>query len=116
MIKDYFINAGYQNNQAIYSERDPDIVNGLRRLGLPVGGAIKGPGSKAAGISKVRSHECFLVAPSEHFDKELKAYKFLEAEDLYTGRKVLLNDTVDGNDHCCDAFRMADYTDSFRYR
>lgn len=115
-IKEIFVNAGWVTGQQIYSERDPDIVNGLRRLGLPVCGAIKGPGSKAAGIAKVRSHDCYLVAPSENFDRELKAYKFMEAEDLYTGRKVLLNDTIDGNDHCCDSFRMADYTDSFRYR
>lgn len=115
-IKNIFLAAGWVQGQSIYSERDPDIVNGLRRLGLPVGPAIKGPGSKAAGIAKVRSHDCYLIKPSPNFDAELKAYKFLEAEDLYTGRKVLLNDTIDGNDHCCDAFRMADYTDSFRYR
>lgn len=115
-IKEYFINAGWIPGQQIYSERDPDIVNGLRRLGLPVGGAIKGPGSKAAGIAKVRSHDCHYLAHSKNFEDELKKYKFMEAEDLYTGKKILINDTVDGHDHCCDAFRMADYTDSFRYR
>jgi len=116
-IKKILVAEGWLPEQPIYSERDPDIINGLRRIGLPVVPAIKGPGSKAAGIAKVRSHDCHLILPgSDNFDRELKGYKFMEAEDLYTGRKILLNDTVDGDDHLCDAFRMADYTDSFRYR
>lgn len=116
LIKAELIANGWEQNQAIYSERDPDIINGLRRIGLPVMPAIKGPGSKAAGIAKVRSHDWHVVAPSENFNNELRSYKFLEAEDLYTGKKIMINETVDGNDHCCDAARMADYTDSFRYR
>lgn len=105
---------GYIQDQLIYAEADPNMINQLRVLGLPVMQAIKGPGSVAAGIAKVREHECYYTADSENFEKEIQTYKFMSAQDIITGKEVTTNVPVKGWDHCCDAFRYADYTDSFR--
>lgn len=113
-IKNILLNSGWQNGQEIYSEADPNMVNQLRVLGLPVQPAIKGPGSVAAGISKVREHECFYTSDSVNFEKEILTYKWITAQDLITGREVMTNQPIDAWNHCCDAFRMADYTDGFR--
>lgn len=107
---------GWNEQQNIYAEADPNMINQLRILGMPVYPAIKGPGSVAAGIAKVREHHCFYTADSPNFEKELQTYKFTTAEDLVTGKDVLTNIPVKGWDHLCDAFRYADYTDSFRYQ
>lgn len=101
--------------ESIYSEADPDMVNQLRALGLPVMPAIKGAGTVKAGIAKVRQHECYATRASVNFWKELAVYKFLTDEDMITGKEVMINKPVDSWDHCCDAFRYADYTDSFRF-
>lgn len=103
---------GYREEEYIYSEADPNMINQLRLLGYPVAAAIKGPGSVAAGIGKVREHECFYMG--ENFEKEINTYKFLSAQDIITGSEVTTNVPVKGWDHLCDAFRYADYTDSFR--
>lgn len=114
-LKDIFLLHGYNpNRDDIYSEADPNMINQLRMIGIPVMPAIKGPGSIAAGISKVREHECYYTADSLNFERELMTYKFMEAQDLLTGKKVITNVPVDQWNHCCDAFRMADYTYSFR--
>lgn len=115
-IKEIIIASGFKSGDAIYSEADPNMINQLRMLALPVQPAIKGPGSKAAGISKVREHECFYTEDSLNFEKELAVYKFLEAQDIVTGRTITTNEAMDGWDHCCDSFRMGDYTDSFKHR
>lgn len=115
-IKQIIINAGWKSGMSIYSEADPNMINQLRLIGLPVEPAIKGPGSKYAGISKVREHECYYTNDSLNFEKELGVYKFLEAEDIVTGKTITTNEAMDGWDHCCDAFRMGDYTDSFKHR
>jgi phage terminase large subunit len=109
-------NNGWEEDQAIYSEADPNMVNQLRILRLPVIPAIKGPGSIAAGISKVREFECFYTAESVNLEKELYQYKFVTAQDIVTGKEVVTNVPMAGWDHCPDAGRMAIYTDSFRHR
>jgi phage terminase large subunit len=101
--------------EVVYSEADPDMINQLRALGLPVQPAIKGPGSVKAGIAKVRQHECYCTHDSQNFWHEIKVYKFLTDEDMVTGKEVMINKPIETWDHCCDAFRYADYTDDFRY-
>lgn len=107
---------GWKPDQHIYSEADPDMINQLRILGLPVMPAIKGPGSVKAGISKVREHDCFYTPDSANFQKEISVYQWMKVNDIITGKELFANVPVDGWDHLCDAFRMADYTDSFRNR
>ena len=111
-IKELLIKSGYNGNP-IYSEHDVNIVAQLRRLGLNVTMARKGPGSLAAGISKVRSYECYYVK-NEDFKLELDNWKFVTAQDLLTGKEIMTNTPVDGHDHACQAATYGIYSHSFR--
>lgn len=115
-IKNILIHSGWKPGQDIFSEADPNMINQIIMLGVTVYPAIKGPGSIAAGISKSKEHECFYTTDSKNFKAELGVYKWIEATDVITGKNVLTNQPVDAWNHCCDAYRMADYTDSFRNR
>lgn len=113
-IQNLLILNGWRDEEMIYCENDAGMINQLRLLGLPAVAAIKGPGSVAAGISVVRSHDCYYTEDSENFEKEINTYKFLTAQDIVTGKDVTTNVPIKGWDHCCDGFRYADYTDHFR--
>lgn len=115
-IKDLLIKNGWEDGQMIYSEADPNMINQLAMLRMPVLPAIKGPGSLVASIGKVKEFECFYTEDSVNFEKEILNWKWVEAEDVQTGKKVMTNVPMDGWDHCCAASRYANYTDSFRHR
>lgn len=115
VLKETILRNGWQPGQPIYSEADPDMINQLRLIGLPVEPAIKGAGSVKAGISKVREHDCYYTSDSTNFEKEIKIYQWMKVADIATGKELFANVPIDGNDHLCDSFRMADYTHSFRY-
>lgn len=113
-IKNIMLLNGWKPGQPIYSEADPHMINQLRQIYVPAEPAIKGPGSRIAGISKVREHECYYIGANA--EKEIMTWRWVEAQDIITGNTLLTNQPMDGNDHYCDSFRMADYTDSFRNR
>lgn len=115
-LRNIFMFNGLEQKDEIYSEADPNMINQLRILGLPVYPAIKGPGSIAAGISKTKEHDCYYTGDSPNFEKEIMNYKWMTAQEVTTGKEVMTNVPIAGFDHLCDAFRMADYTDSFRHR
>lgn len=115
-IKDLLIENGWESGQSIYSEADPNMIAQLRQLGLPIMPAIKGPGSIIAGISKVKEFICYYTEDSSNFEKEINTWKWMMAEDMQTGKEVMTNVPVAGNDHLCDATRYAIYTDSFYQR
>lgn len=110
-IKNVFMQNGWSHSQPIYSEHDPEMILQLRKIGLPVKQAKKGPGSKVAGIAKLREYECFYLGTN--FEKEIVNYKYISVIDLVSSREVLTNEPSDGNDHLCDAAKYACYTDSF---
>lgn len=113
-LRNIFILHGCQPNDFIFSEADPNMINQLRQLGLPVIPAIKGAGSVAAGLAKVREHECYYTPDSTNFEKEIGTYAWMKAQDIVSGKEVTTNVPIDAWNHCCDAFRMADYTDALR--
>ena len=115
-IKELLLLNGWQEGEALYSEADPNMVNQLRVLRIPVIPAIKGPGSEIASISKVKEYECYATEESENFWAEIYSWKWVTAEDLTTGKTVMTNVPMKGGDHCCDGSRYALYTDSFRHR
>ncbi len=115
VIKQLFYENGYKPGQMIYSEADKNMINELRILGLPVYPAIKGPGSIAAGISKVKEREIFYY-DSPNLEQEHANYKWVSAVDLRTGKQVMTNQPVDTDNHILDAGRYGEYTDSFRNR
>lgn len=90
---------------AIYSEHDKDMISQLRRLGLPVQMANK---SVYAGIQAVNGCECYYLGSDRFLHNEIINYQYQSVGDM------ILNDPVDGNDHICNAFRYAIYTDKFR--
>jgi phage terminase large subunit len=106
----------WRPDQAIYSEADPNMINQLRVLGMAVMPAIKGPGSKQAGISKVRKFGCYYTRDSKNIEREKNSYKWVMAEDLATGKEIMTNQPMDGDDHTLDAGRQAIYTDAIRTR
>lgn len=110
-IAKVFKDNGWAPNQPIYSEHDSEMILQLRKIGMPVKQAKKGPGSKVAGISKLREYECFYTG--SNFEKEIINYKYISVTDLVSGKEVLTNEPADGNDHLCDAAKYACYTDSF---
>lgn len=115
-IKDILILNGWKEGELIYCDADPNMINQLRALRMPAYPAIKGPGSLIASIGKVKEYECFYTEDSVNFEKEILNWKWVESEDLLTGKKVMTNVPMDGWDHCCAGSRYANYTDSFRHR
>lgn len=113
-IKEIIVGNGWNEQQPIYSEHDPIMIAQLRRLRLNVYAARKGPGSKMAGIARVKEFECFYTADSKNLKLEIENYKWVTAEDILTGKEVMTNIPVDGHDHCCDALMYGIFTDSFR--
>lgn len=113
-IKQCAILNGFKNGDLIFSEHDVNMVAQLRRLNLPVHPARKGPGSVAAGISKMKEYECFYTSESVNFKVELDTWKWTTSQDITTGREVMTNVPVDGYDHLCQAGIYAVYSDSFR--
>lgn len=113
-MKEQLIKNGYTPGEIIYSEHDVHMISQLRRLGLPVYPARKGPGSIIAGISKVKEFENFYTADSTNLVTEINTWKWTVAQDLTTGKEILTNIPVDGYDHLCQSGIYAIYTDSFR--
>ena len=108
------LKANGHTNEPIYCDHEINIISQLRRLGLPAVAARKGPGSIMAGISKVKSYECFYTEDSINLKTEIDNYKFTTAQDISTGKEVMTNIPVSGWDHLCDSLRMAIYSHSFR--
>jgi len=113
-IKDLLDKAGRKPGEILFSEHDKEMILQLRKLGVNVQKARKGPGSKIAGISKTKEYECFYIG--DNYEKEVLNWKYISAQDLLTGKIILTNEAADGNDHLCQAGIYAVYTDSFIHR
>lgn len=110
-IKDLMDKAGRKPGETLYSEHDKEMILQLRKLGVQVTQAKKGPGSRVAGISKLREYDSYYIG--ENFEREIMNYKYVTAVDLLTGKTILTNEPMDGQDHLCNAAQYATYTDSF---
>lgn len=113
-IRDTLDKHGRKPHETLYSEIDKEMILQLRKLGVSVQQIKKGPGSKVAGISKLREYECYYIG--ENFHSEVMNYQYVTAKDLLSGKEILTNEPRDGHDHLCDASRGAVYTDSFIVR
>jgi phage terminase large subunit len=113
-IKQLMDNAGRKPNETLYSEIDNEMILQLRKLGVSVTQAKKGPGSRVAGISKMKEFASYYIGPN--FDKEIMNYKYVTVTDSLTGKTILTNEPMDGNDHLCQAATYATYTDTFYHR
>ena len=110
-IKQLMDNAGRNPKETLYSEIDKEMILQLRKLGVQVTQAKKGPGSRVAGISKLKEFDSYYIG--DNFEKEIMNYKYVTATDALTGKVILTNEPMDGMDHLCNAAQYATYTDSF---
>jgi phage terminase large subunit len=78
----------------------PEIIEELRRMGLPIRKTKKGDSSIQAGIDILKRYRINVTNNSDNLIRELRNYKW--AEDK-SGR--LTNIPVKGNDHAIDAAR-----------
>lgn len=113
-IKALLDKHGRKPEQPLYSEHDKEMILQLRKMGVDVRQARKGPGSKIAGISKTKEYECYYIG--DNYEREVNAWKYIKAQDLTTGKTILTNEAQDGHDHLCQAGIYAVYTDSFIHR
>lgn len=97
---------GYNDEQTVYCEHDPDVISQLRGLEINAIRARKGPGSVNAGILKLKEYNVFYTYSSKWMKEELKRYVW--EVDKNTGKPT--NAPVDAWNHLMDAARMAVYT------
>ncbi len=80
----------------------PEIIEELRRMGIPIRPTKKGSNSVHAGIDVLKRHKLNVIG--DNFVQEMRNYKWVEDK---SGK--LTNIPQDGNDHLIDAFRYATY-------
>jgi phage terminase large subunit len=80
----------------------PEIIEELRRMGIPIRPTKKGANSVHAGIDVLKRHKLNVIG--DNFVQEMRNYKWIEDK---SGK--LTNIPQDGNDHLIDAFRYATY-------
>lgn len=85
----------------IADSAEPKSIEELRRLGIRVRPAVKGPDSIRQGIALLKRYELAVTGDSEPIIMEQKLYKY--ADDLNTKAKRL--NPVDKNNHAWDAIR-----------
>jgi phage terminase large subunit len=81
----------------------PGTIEFLRRRGLNIHGAIKGPGSIKSGINFLQSYDLVIDPSCEHLREEARLYSW--QTDRLTGQ--ILSAPVDSNNHGWDAVRYA---------
>ena len=109
-IMELYKARGY-TNEIVYCERDVTLLRGLKKAGLRVKPALKGPGSVMSGIMMIRKqYKVFYTASSQNIAFELKRYMY--EKDIATGRYT--NTPIDQFNHLMDAFRYGLYTKYFK--
>ncbi len=81
----------------------PEIIEELRRMGLPIRKAHKPKGSILEGIDILKRYRLHIIG--DNFIQEMRNYKWVEDK---TGK--LTNIPVDLNNHLVDAFRYGTYS------
>lgn len=104
--------AGYNQEQILYCEHDPDQIRQLRQLDIRAVAARKGQGSVNPGIQKVKEYNVFYTHSSTNIKEELKRYIWIE--DKISGKHT--NVPKPGWDHAMDAIRYGIYSHFFRNR
>jgi phage terminase large subunit len=109
-ICELLLTNGYNSEQFVYSEHDPDMIRQLRLLNVLAVPARKGPGTIKAGIAKVKEYKIFYTQSSTNIRTETQRYMW--DKDPITGNST--NVPKAGFDHIMDAIRYAIYTQFYR--
>ena len=92
-------------NREIYADSaDPRTIAELKKLGLNVIPAIKGPDSILAGINQVKEHRIHYTKGSINIKNERKNYSWLMRAGVNT------NVPIDAHNHAMDALRYGIFT------
>ncbi|MDN7062832.1 PBSX family phage terminase large subunit [Lactiplantibacillus plantarum] len=93
-----------ENKQIVGDSASPGTIAELRDMGLPVVGAIKGPGSRDQGFKWLQDLREIIIDPERcpNAAREFTAYEL--ERDKYGELKA---EYPDGNDHSIDAVRYA---------
>lgn len=83
---------------------DPKSIEELKRLGLNIKPAIKGPGSIMAGILKLQEFDVFVTKTSKNLIREKNNYQWIMQGDKATDKPI------DDFNHGIDATRYGIYT------
>lgn len=86
---------------------EPKLIASLRREGLSVAAAKKGPDSIRIGIDKLKEHNCFYTSRSANIRKEKQNYVW----QVVDGRPT--NKPIDDYNHAIDAIRYSVFTGVF---
>ena len=97
------------SGKIVADSASPRNIDELRKAGIRVKPAKKGPDSVLQGIQLVRQHVLNIHSESVNVLRELKTYKFLKDSD-----GEVTNKPVDYNNHLLDALRYAVSTYSKR--
>jgi hypothetical protein len=106
VIADRLRECGYREGEIVWTDHIPAKVNELRRLGIAAIPAIKGPGSVAAGIDKMKEYRVHYIGQNLH--NEYSKYQYV------TYGQVITNIPVDENNHLLDACRYGLLSKFFR--
>lgn len=79
-------------------------IEEIRRLGVNIIAATKGPGSLNAGIDKLKEYEVYYTSSSKNIKNEKNNYQWI----MIGGKPT--NDPVDDYNHAMDAIRYGIYT------
>jgi phage terminase large subunit len=89
-----------EDDKVIADSAEPKSI---RRTGVKIIGAIKGPDSIKYGINKVKEYEVYVTADSKNLINEKQSYKY--KEDKLTGEFISIPE--DKSNHLMDAERYA---------
>ena len=92
-----------EDDKVIADSAEPKSIKEIRRTGVKIIGAIKGPDSIKYGINKVKEYEVYITADSKNLINEKQSYKY--KEDKLTGEFISIPE--DKNNHLMDAERYA---------
>ncbi|MBO2010881.1 PBSX family phage terminase large subunit [Hymenobacter negativus] len=90
-----------QRWDVIADSAEPKSIEELRRMGLTMEGALKGPDSVNAGLDLLKQYKLNVTRRSVMLRKELNNYKY--KVDRLTGKAI--NQPVDAFNHCIDPLR-----------
>ena len=92
-----------EDDRVIADSAEPKSIKEIRRTGVKIIGAIKGPDSIKYGIAKVKEYEVYVTSDSKNLINEKQSYKY--KEDKLTGDFISIPE--DKYNHLMDAERYA---------
>jgi phage terminase large subunit len=84
---------------------EPKSIEELRRMGLNVEAAKKGPDSVKASIDILKRYRINITKGSANLLKEMRQYKWRVSKNTVTKEDQTMNEPVDFNNHAVDALR-----------